>query len=129
MTPDKTDHSAVFNLEMFLANVIYSICMSRVIMSVVRNTDPTPHMIFYRVQLNWTGLKASVMYTGLMPRKTASSSENNSIATATEATPTPLILPNILKRLLTKYEMKIQSWSRSSELSLALLESNIWKVS
>lgn len=45
MTTDKTDHSLVYNLETFLANVTYYISMNRVIMSVVRNTDSTPHDI------------------------------------------------------------------------------------
>lgn len=50
MTTDKTDHSSVYNLETFLANVTYSISMSKVIMLVVKNTDPTLAMIFCKVQ-------------------------------------------------------------------------------
>lgn len=83
--------------------------MSRVIMSMVRNTDPTPHAIFCRVQLNRTGLWLSVVYIDIMPRKPSSSPENHSIAPATEATPVPLILLSCLKCFLIEYEMKIQS--------------------
>lgn len=97
MTTDKTVHSSVCNLETFLANVTYSIPMSRVILSMVRNADPTPHTIFCGVQLNWTGPQVSVMNIDIMPRKTASRPENHSIAPATEATPLPLILLKCLE--------------------------------
>lgn len=67
-----------------------------------------------------TGLDYSkYVHLDVTPRKTPTSPENHSIAPAAEATPKPLIPLSCLKWFLTEYEIKIQSWSLSSELFLA----------
>lgn len=123
----QTDHSSVYILETFLENATSSTSMSKAIMSMVRNSAPIPPAIFYRGQLNWTGLQLSVVHLDVMPRKTPTSPENRSIAPATEATLKPLILLSCLKWFLIEYEIKIQSWSSSSEPSLAWIEAGYLK--
>lgn len=53
-----------------------------------------------------------------MPRKNLTSPENCSITPATETTVKPLIPLNCLKWFTIEYEINIQSWSLSFELSL-----------